>query len=368
MYVSYAILLLLTLDFSQAQGDVCIPVASNLSQPDSGNDIAAIDAALRQCGEGGTILIPSSKLYQIGAPLDLSPCHGCTIQVDGTLNVSTVDKSLWYNQPAIFQLSGASNIVMNGTGLINGNTFSNVYQKPNTMFSITSASQIRISGLTLRSPATNFFVIRNSQDIQFSSLSLATNLDPNAPVSYSSWIKGFEIVDSSHIGISSQTSITGVAFCVLVGEGVNSTSVSNLSCAGSESGVFIDLTSSKYLDIHLANLSFTNLTIVDAYRATGIRDTAGTTTAENVTWENVQVRKTWVAAYVENCVGSGCGGGINGARFQFQNFSFVGIEGPTRIMKSLWSCPFKEGLFIPRDQDAVKVNFLLITPSSLHNE
>jgi galacturan 1,4-alpha-galacturonidase len=252
-------------------------------------------------------LIPSSRLYQIGSPLTFSSCHGCTFQVDGTLNVSEVDVNKWLSQPAIFQLAGASNVTISGSGLINGKNWTSQYGNPTTMFNLDSASDIRVSGLTIKSPRATFFNIRNSRDLKFSSLSLSTNVDSNSASKYSSWVFGFQIEDSFNVDISPQTSITGVSECVRIGYNVNSTSVFGLNCAGGDAGVYINVAGAHNGEtLPFSNLSFTNLTIEDAYQATGIKAWGGTFTAENITWQNVSVHGVMVPAYVTGCGGSGC--------------------------------------------------------------
>jgi hypothetical protein len=185
MHITYTLFLLLASGFSQAQQQPCIPT------PNSADDVPAIRAALEECGDGGTIIFPSSQTYHIGSTLNLALCHGCKIQIDGTLNISVVDPSPYDDPSDVFQLAGASNITISGNGLINGGLDS-----PFTMFNISSASNIRISGLTIRSPQSSIFLVRDSQGIYASNLSLATNLDPNSPVKYSSWINGFDVVSN----------------------------------------------------------------------------------------------------------------------------------------------------------------------------
>jgi galacturan 1,4-alpha-galacturonidase len=347
MHTSYTILLLLASGLSEAQQRPCIPIPSNLTTPDSADDVPAIEAVIKDCGDGGTILFPSSRLYQIGSPLDLSSCHGCTFQIDGTLNISALDTwTKWRDQSSMFELVGASNVTISGNGLINGNNWdSSRFFGPTTMFNITSASNIRISGLTIRSPKANMFVIRDSRDIQVSSLSLSTNLDPNSPVTYSSWVNGFDIAVSSNIDISSQMSITGVSECVVVHGGVNSTSISGLNCAGTQGGVIIDVQRyDSFIERPISNLSFTNLTIVDAYWATGILSRGGTLMADNVTWQDVRVRGVMRALYVVGCQGSGCYGPQNpGTLFKTRNITFVNYEGQSKANGYNFECPEIQG-------------------------
>jgi hypothetical protein len=227
--------------------------------------------------------------------------------VDGTLNVSEVDQNKWFLQPAVFQLANASDITISGSGLINGKIWTSYYGNPTTMFNISSASNVRISGLTIKSPDATIFNIRNSRDLEFSSLSLSANLDSNSASKYSSWVFGFFVEDSYNIDISPQMSITGVSECVRIGYNVNSTSVSGLTCAGGDAGVYINVAGAYYGEVlPFSNLSFTNLTIEDAYQATGIKAWGGTFTAENITWQHVRVHGVMVPAYVTGCGGSGC--------------------------------------------------------------
>jgi len=337
MYLPYTIILLLGAAFSEAQQRSCTPAQSNTTTTPA-DDVPAILAAFKECGEGGTILFPSFQTYYIGSPLDLAVCKGCTIQIDGTLNITAIGTPVYQAQNDVFQLEGATNLTINGSGLINGG-----YNSPSFMFNMSSASNIRISGLTIRSPASTIFYIRDSREIQASSLSLAAYLDPNNPPSkYSSWISAFDIKFSSHIDIS-QTNITGVSNCVEFGSNVNSSSVSNLNCSGGGEGVYINLQTAGPLEEYLYNLSFTNLTIEGAYSATGIGARGGIVTAENVTWQNVRVHRVMVPTHVFGCAGSGCGGPNNpGATFILRNISFVNFRGQSRVGQRL-DCPWRPG-------------------------
>lgn len=345
MYLSSAFLVLLSLVFTEAKETICIPKPSNATAPISGDDVPAIIAALEECGNGGTIFLPSTNVYQIATPVDLSLCHNCTIQIDATLNISSFKDNSWDNYPAVFLLSGTSNnILINGTGIINNNIPIREPEwrrySPYIMFDLSSASYAHVSGLTIRSPSTDFFNIADAHDVTFSSLSLSRNLYPSAPVVNSQVVVGFNIARSSHIDIS-QISMAGMSGCVVMTSSTNFTSVSDVSCVSGRHGFMIDITG-IYDKINFSDISFKNLTVNTAFNPAGFLANGGNLTAENVSWEDVRVHGTNAAVYIENCQGSGCGFAQKGAQFHFRNVSFNNFEGLSHYIKIV-DCPLIEG-------------------------
>lgn len=345
MYLTRIFLLIITLGFSKAKENICTPTPPDVPAPNPGNDVLgddvpAITAALEECGKGGIIYLPSSNVYQIASPIDLSLCHNCTIQVDGTLNISTNGNS-WGNQRVVFMLNDTSNdILVKGTGIIRDSLIKVPYgKKPAVMFNITSASRIHISGLTIRSPNVDFFRIRDSHDIKISSLFLSSSLDPNAPVVNSFNWSGFVIGGSSHIDIS-QTFVEGVVGCVVINDSADSISVSDLNCESGHDGVMVNV-DGNYGNLTVSNLWFKNLTMNSSYVATGFLAMKGDLVAENVTWENVRVNGTNAAVYIGNCQGARCDELI-GSQFHFRNVSFNNFEGQSKMIEDI-ACPLVEG-------------------------
>lgn len=340
MYLAGLFLTIITLGFSEAKKNFCTPIPSDVTAPNSGNDVPAITAALEECGKGGTIHLPSPNIYQIATPIDLSLCHNCTVQVDGTLNISL--NKTWKDQPVVFLSNGTSDgILMTGTGIIRDTLTDKVPygQKPSRMFEITSASRIQVSGLTIRSPNVDFFRIRDSHDIKLSSLSLSTNLDPNDPVVNSFNWSGFRIGGSSNIDIS-QTSITGVLGCIVIYDSAKSISVSDVDCRSGYDGVMVNV-DGNFGNLTVSDLSFRNLMITSSSNAAGFLAADGDLVAENVTWENVRVNGTNAAVYIGNCQGARCDE-LKGSQFHFRNVSFSKFEGQSKNIESI-ACPLVEG-------------------------
>jgi len=133
---------------------VCTPASLGDTQKD---DTVGIKAAITSCGNGGTIIIPSGKIYSLRTMLDFTGCVKCDFQIEGTLKASG-DTDYWATQPAMLyvnKISGVSIRSLTGTGVIDGNG-QNAYDifavdttlKRPTLLLVSGGSKINVKGLT----------------------------------------------------------------------------------------------------------------------------------------------------------------------------------------------------------------------------
>jgi polygalacturonase len=78
----------------------CIPQGGGLPDRD---DTAAIASAIKECGAGGTVVIPQQAVYFLGNTLDLTGCDRCRLEIDGTLKASPSSKS-WETKRCIINV------------------------------------------------------------------------------------------------------------------------------------------------------------------------------------------------------------------------------------------------------------------------
>lgn len=68
-----------------AERATCIPTSAGDASVD---DVPAIAAAIKSCGNNGIITIPAGKEYMIRSTLSFSECMNCNFQIEGTLKAS----------------------------------------------------------------------------------------------------------------------------------------------------------------------------------------------------------------------------------------------------------------------------------------
>lgn len=93
------------------------------AQSVSVDDVPAIQAAIKSCGDGGVIVIPAGYTYQIRTTLDFTGCINCEVQIEGTLKLSS-DTAFWNGVRAVMLLSnvkGATIHSKTGSGVVDGN-------------------------------------------------------------------------------------------------------------------------------------------------------------------------------------------------------------------------------------------------------
>lgn len=87
------------------------------------DDVPAIEAALKSCGNGGIIVLTAGKTYMIRSTLDFTGCVGCEVQIEGTLKLSD-DTNFWNGVRAAILLTSVNGATIHsktGTGLVDGN-------------------------------------------------------------------------------------------------------------------------------------------------------------------------------------------------------------------------------------------------------
>src|SRR5689334_11127190 len=59
------------------------------------DDSPGINKAISDCGNGGIIILPADQIYSVRSPIDLRPCKGCEVQIEGRLIISQNDWAYW---------------------------------------------------------------------------------------------------------------------------------------------------------------------------------------------------------------------------------------------------------------------------------
>jgi galacturan 1,4-alpha-galacturonidase len=109
-----------TLAASLSRRTTCTVTSAGSASKD---DVPAIEAAIRSCGNGGIIVLSSGVTYQLRSTLNLTGCTGCEIQIEGTLKMSD-DLDFWQGLRAailIDGIKGATITTKTGHGIVDGN-------------------------------------------------------------------------------------------------------------------------------------------------------------------------------------------------------------------------------------------------------
>ena len=99
---------------------VCTPAAGGSESTD---DTPAIEAAIKSCGNGGTIVIPTGSTYYLNTALSFAGCSSCDVQSEGLMKF-THSTSYWNGKGAMILVSditGAKIRSLTGAGVIDGN-------------------------------------------------------------------------------------------------------------------------------------------------------------------------------------------------------------------------------------------------------
>ncbi|KAF2763413.1 glycoside hydrolase family 28 protein [Pseudovirgaria hyperparasitica] len=291
------------------QRAVCTPTSAGSASKD---DVPAIQAAIASCGNGGTIVIPAGKTYQIRSMLSLAGCVGCDFQLEGTLKVSD-DTDYWNNKQAIILLSGIKGAKfrsLTGGGLLDGNgqaawerfAADNSYGRP-TLHSITkSSSDILVSNLRVKNAPNVFFVATSgSTNIRYEHLYMtAVSSSSTAPKN----TDGFDISSSYtnmyNISVSNQDD------CVAFKPGANYVTVDTITCKGSHGLSVGSLGGGVGSSDSVTNIYVKNANMQTSSKAVGIKlypggSSHGTATVSNVTWDGVTVSSCDYAAQIQSC-------------------------------------------------------------------
>ncbi|KAF2246912.1 glycoside hydrolase family 28 protein [Trematosphaeria pertusa] len=146
------------------------------------DDVPAITAALKKCGQTGRILFPANQTFSIRSPFDLSPCQACDFQINGVLSISR-DWDYWEKQAAVINIPRTTAAIIRtdgNTGVIDANRFGwagdeSLLERIPKLFSISDESyNIYIRNLKIRNvPGIVFYVNSNSSSVHLDDIDIA---------------------------------------------------------------------------------------------------------------------------------------------------------------------------------------------------
>ncbi|KAI5296299.1 hypothetical protein KEM52_004377 [Ascosphaera acerosa] len=278
------------------------------------DDTPAIESALKKCGDGGTIVLPQGKTYNIASALSLKSCQGCTIQLDGTLKVST-DLDYWAQQSAIISVKGVSGMTFTSpaqTGIIDGNgqdawdafASNKKLKRPKLILVSGSTTDSVFSQLHLKNPPM-FFIGQNgdASHIRYESLTLTAESKSSNPPKNTD---GIDIGQSKYTTIR-DVHITNYDDCIAFKPGCDYLEVYDVTCAGNSHGLSVG-SLGKDSDDTVTNVYLRGAHMINATKAAGIKlydgsKGHGSPVVRNVTWEDVHVDSCDYAAQIQSCYG-----------------------------------------------------------------
>ncbi|KAF2737199.1 pectin lyase-like protein [Polyplosphaeria fusca] len=273
--------------------DICIVDSLDDASKD---DVPAINAALKECGDTGRVLFPLGKTYNIRSPIDLSPCRACDFQIDGVLRVSS-DWEYWKNQEAVFLVHNTTAAVIRSdgsTGLIDGNYYGFARMQLDQLstpklFSFKNESYVvLVSSLTVQNVLGSAFYVTNSTGIRIYDVNFANN----AAV-------GVDVDQAKHVYMYNVT-LRAENACVRIRPNSSNVQVEQSEChiAGNRndaSGVEFYLLSSGYewiRNIFVRQTKFArqlNVVSVLTREGNGHRDGQGVAEVFNATFRDIQL-------------------------------------------------------------------------------
>ncbi|KAF2259554.1 pectin lyase-like protein [Lojkania enalia] len=328
-------LLALSFGLRVSKREIC--TVSSHNDP-SKDDVPAISAALKKCGDTGRVLLPANQTFHIRSPLSLSSCRACDFQINGLLKVSD-DWHYWRQQPAAFIVPNTTAAIIRSegnTGIIDANFFGllNNYttlppaeqQRIPKLFNIEKESyQVLISNLVIKNtPGTAFFVSSNSTALRFYGLHFANE-----------GAVGFEIENAKHVYLWNNT-IRANHACVQVRTNVENFQVEESNCIitaaekRSTSGIEFQLVVREFAS-YIRNIFARKVRIAGA--ANGVvfwtgqhKDEYHTVEVYNATFRDFELEETAQAVYLEQCEEGKYGDGwwraaLNVSEVLFRNWS-----------------------------------------------
>ncbi|KAF9891456.1 hypothetical protein FE257_003922 [Aspergillus nanangensis] len=293
----------------QERAPTCTPTSAGSASVD---DAPSIYAATQECGNGGIIVIPEGKTFNIRSPLNFSQCASCEFQLEGTLKFSD-DLSYWNGTKAMisaFNLNGFKFRSLTGSGLIDGSgqaawesfaADSNLGRP--TMFMISNSTDVLLDNFKAQNPQGVFYSVGSkSANIAYSNLDLsAVSSSDTAPKN----TDGFDIGDSSYITVDN-VNVVNQDDCIAFKAGLNYLTVQNVTCDGSH-GLSVG-SLAKYPD-HVdtvQNVYVRGAVMKNSAKAAGIKIYPGGTEhgygiVTNVTWEDITVDNCDWAFQVSAC-------------------------------------------------------------------
>ncbi|KFY05925.1 hypothetical protein V492_08231, partial [Pseudogymnoascus sp. VKM F-4246] len=293
-----------------AKRATCTPASLGDTQKD---DTPAIIAAIKSCGNGGTIVIPAGKTYSLRTILDFTGCVNCEFQLEGTLKSST-DTTYWSGQPAIIyfnRIAGVNFHSVTGSGVIDGNGQAaydrwaiETFARPTVIY-VVGGSKLSFKGFAIHN-APNAFIGQKggAQDVTYATLTMtsaskSTNLPKNTD--------GFDIGESTNTLIQDVV-VNNQDDCVAFKSGCNYVTVDGITCGGTNHGLVVG-SLGKDNDDSVKNVYVTRATMINCGKAAGIKVYAGgsdhgTSTVSNVTWDGVDVQGCDYGAQIQSCYGA----------------------------------------------------------------
>ncbi|KAF5592816.1 endo-xylogalacturonan hydrolase A [Fusarium pseudocircinatum] len=285
----------------------CTPKSAGSASTD---DVPAIVASLKQCGNGGVIVFPKDTTYMIRSKLSFAGCTNCEVQLDGRLKLSD-DYTYWNNSRTQIDIRGINGIKFHspaGTGQIDGNgqaawdRFGSVGDlKRPVMFAVEGSTDVEVNGFLMKN-AQNVFVDigSNSERVKFLNMHLTA-------ISKSSYPP--KNTDGFDIGASKYTTLSNIFIqneddCVAFKAGCDQVTVIDITCQGSH-GLSVGSLGKTNTDT-VTNVYVRNATMKGATKAAGIKiypggPDHGTAVVRNVTWDGVIVDNCGAAFEYDAC-------------------------------------------------------------------
>ncbi|KAJ7493985.1 glycoside hydrolase family 28 protein [Mycena latifolia] len=292
-----------------AKRATCTPASAGDPATD---DVPAIAAAFKTCGNGGIIVIPAGTEYAIRSPLAFTGCVSCDFQIEGTLKVSD-DVDFWKDRPSVIAISsitGAQMRSVTGTGVIDGTgapywaafNADSSYGRP-TLVLITRSSGITISNLRFTNPPKFFHSVTSvSTNVVYDSLRLDSTSTSTAVATNTD---GFDVGTTTFVTIRN-TTVVNQDDCVAIKPGANFTTVTGITCTGSHGLSIGSLGNSAGSTDSVTNVFFGPATMINSNKAAGIKlheggSAHGIATVSNVTWSDITVQNCDYAIQILSC-------------------------------------------------------------------
>ncbi|KAK7192200.1 pectin lyase-like protein [Paraphaeosphaeria sporulosa] len=300
--------------------NTCTPLANGFAAID---DSPAINAALVECGAGGTIVLPADQAYSIFTPLDFSLCRHCDVQIEGTLILAAEQLPYYGTLPyyangatrSVFTIANATGVrirSVTGSGVVDGNAVS-WYQRtkwsPKTggypFVHVTNGStDVSVENLHFKNIQDRVFRLQGgSSNLRFEDVRItAEGINPN----YASFDNfAFEMGKVENVSIANvdidfgaQTgSDRPVGTCVSFDHGTDGVAVANVTCRRAFMGAAIQFDtisafapSAANATATVSNILVSNFTFAGAH-ATGVESwfNLSKKVIRNAVWEWVTV-------------------------------------------------------------------------------
>lgn len=254
-------------------------------------------------------MIPASTTYHVNSVLDLKGCAGCTIQLEGTL-LMTSDTDVWNGQSAQILVDGVDGLTMAGAGTIDGNgqaswdrfATDSSYDRPTMLYISGGSTNVAVRDLKLVN-APNVFVsaAAGTSDIELSGLALsAVSTSDNLPKN----TDGFDV--SGTRVVLRDISIVNDDDCVALKPGADYVEATNITCTGGHGVSVGSLGSKTGATDTVSNVYVDGVTMIGTTKAAGIKlypggSAHGTAVVRNVTFANFVVDGADYAFQVQSC-------------------------------------------------------------------